>query len=324
MTRRFTFAALVLPCSLLSSMAGAQTFITAWGSYGSGDGQFLTPYGVAISGIGEVYVSDGEGHRVQVFSNGGSYLRQWSTPGFAPNIAVDANDNVYVTGPDFNVIKYTSTGILVTQWGGFGSGPGQFGSDEISYFCPAVDAEGNVYVADRGNNRVEVFTPLGAYVREWPATNPDGLAVDAAGNVYTADFDNSRIQKFSNAGALITTWGQRGTGNGQFNGPVRVAIGPDGNVYVADWGNSRVQVFTADGIFFAKWGSSGTAPGQFLEPIGITVDAQGCVYVADKNNSRIQKFGPAPTTAVQSLTWGGLKSRYRRERGAAQNATQGR
>lgn len=314
--QRTLLVAIGLLClSQFPSRATAQTFITAWGSYGTGEGQFTTPQGVAVGGSGDVYVSDGDNSSVQVFTSSGAYLRSWAVPdwtvGQALNIAVDANDNVYVASlSNHLIIKYTSTGIPVTQWGGYGPGPGQFGGLDTDFFSLAVDGAGNVYVADRGNNRIQVFTPLGAYVREWGATDPDGLAVDAGGNVYVADTDRRWIHKFSNSGSYITGWGGEGTGDGQFRGPVRVAIGPEGNVYVVDHLYDRVQAFTGDGAFITKWGSSGASEGEFLGPIGIAVDALGYIYVVDKNNRRIQKFGLAPTP-VASVTWGSMKARYR-------------
>jgi len=149
------------------------------------------------------------------------------------------------------------------------------------------------------------------------------VAIDASGNVYVADRDNDRIQKFTGTGAYLTQWGIVGTGDGQFLRPVRVAIGPQGTVYVVDHFNNRVEVFTAEGAFITKWGGPGPSPGQFYEPIGIAVDAYGYIYVADYGNYRIQKFGYAPTP-VQSVTWGSMKARYRAERGAAQPTPQAR
>jgi streptogramin lyase len=339
--KRFLLVSLALACLQFPPIAAAQTFITAWGSYGSGNGQLKTPQGVAVGGSGEVYVSDGDNGRIQVFTSSGAYLRQWSVPEITPgtydqalDIAVDANDNVYVAAvKDHLIYRYTSTGTVVTQWGGFGSGPGQFGFG----LSVAVDASGNVYANDNGNARVQVFTPLGVFVRQWGALgpndgqfqSPDGVAVDAAGNVYVADYGNYRVQKFTSTGTFLLKWGSLGTGNGQFGssflngGPVRLAVGPEGNVYAVDHANSRVEAFTGDGTFLTKWGSPGSSPGLFLEPIGIAVDAYGNIYVADKNNSRIQKFRFVPTR-VQGVTWGGVKARYRAERGGGQHAPQNR
>lgn len=318
--KRFLLVPLALACLQLPSIAAAQTFITAWGSAGAGDGQFITVVGVAVGSNGDIYVSDGGNSRVQVFTSGGTYLRQWHVPltttGWGLNIAVDASDNVYL-GHNYSghVYRYTSTGTLVTQWqagdaGGIGS------------LCLAVDASGNVYVT--AGHRVRVFLSSGVLIREWgtPAY-PDGVALDAAGDVLVVDRDNNRILKFTSTGTYIASFGSYGTGDGQFNRPVRVAVGPQGTIYVVDNGNCRVEAFSAGGAFVTKWGSCdlGAAdPGQFDNPIGVAVDGNGDIYVADTNNFRIQKFGSGPTPVV-SLSWGSVKARYR---GAAEPAAQGR
>jgi YYY domain-containing protein len=143
-------------------------------------------------------------------------------------------------------------------------------------------------------------------------TGPGGLAVDAAGNIYVADTWNHRIQKFDKDGNFVTSWGgfinlADTTAAGdpdaktKFYGPRGVAIGPDGNIYVTDTGNKRVAIFKPDGTFVREI-SSGVTPakfnaqypynkdGEMNEPIGLAVDKQGNVYVAEANNHRIEKF----------------------------------
>ena len=72
---------------------------------------------------------------------------------------------------------------------------------------------------------------------------PGGVAVDAAGNVYVADTGNHRIQKFTSNGVLLAKWGKEGSGNCEFRSPEGVAVDASGNVYVADTGNHRIQKF---------------------------------------------------------------------------------
>src|SRR5262252_2170381 len=121
---------LTLACLLLASSATAQTFITAWGSLGSGNGQFENPNCVATDAAGNVYVSDGANKRIQKFTSTGAYLTQWGTYGSGngqfstpTGVATDAVGNVYVGDWGNNRIqKFTSTGTYITQWGTYGSG----------------------------------------------------------------------------------------------------------------------------------------------------------------------------------------------------------
>ncbi|MDQ3930413.1 MAG: SMP-30/gluconolactonase/LRE family protein, partial [Chloroflexota bacterium] len=202
----------------------------------------------------------------------------------------------------------------------------------------AIDAQGNFYVSDTENKRIQKFDAAGKWLLSFGAegtadgqfaaispesvgTGPGGLAIDAQGNVYVADTWNHRIQKFDSEGHFVKAWGSfisladpaladAPDKDSRFYGPRGVAIGPDGNVYVTDTGNKRVLIFDAEGTFVRKIdsGMSPTRatpdypfsqPGELNEPIGIAVDAQGNVYVADVNNRRIQKFDAAGQPVAQ-------------------------
>jgi len=206
-------------------------------------------------------------------------------------------------------VRSLPCGTFLATFGSQGGGGGQFFDPE----AVAVDRNGNVFVADSGNHRIEKFSDSGDFLLQWGSMGeatgqfqtPDGLAVDAAGSVYVADLNNNRIQKFDNNGTFVTTWGEAGSGDGQFSGPVGVAIDAQGNVLVADRFNNRVQTFTSSGSFVAKWGTAGQGDGQFSNPVGVAVDRDTNVYVADFFNDRIQKF---TSTGMFLGKWGGTGS----------------
>ena len=117
--------------------------------------------------------------------------------------------------------------------------------------------------------------------------NPLGVAVDTEGNLYVADWQNHRLQKLSADGTSLAVWGTPGNGPGQFDQPAAVALDRQGNVYVADAGNGRIQKLSPSGQPLAAWGTAGSDAGQFLGPSSLAVDVAGNIYVADTGNSRI-------------------------------------
>jgi len=176
--------------------------------------------------------------------------------------------------------------------GGRGAGKGEFDSPTGI----AVDPNGNVFVADTNNGRIEKFSPTGAFLDiigtkgsgQGQLAAPNGIAVDSAGNIYVADASNHRVQKLAADGKLIAEW--RGPDAG-FYGPRRIAIGPDNSIYVLDQGRTRVVKFAPNGEVLTVWGSKGTGDGQFDDPAAVAVDpAANKVYVADPRNKRIQVF----------------------------------
>jgi sugar lactone lactonase YvrE len=283
----------------------ALSFVTKWGTTGTGDGEFLTPTGITTDAAGNVYVCEG-GQRVQKFNNNGGHLLTFGVGSsingglISPSgIAVDSVGNIYVSdnSEDTNrVAKYNSSGVFQTNVGSGLLAPGGV----------AVDTANNVYIADSQNHRIRKYDSTGAHLLDWGSNgsgngqfqSPQGIAVDSANNVYVADTGNNRIQKFNSSGTYLSQFGTSGSGNGQFTSPDGVTADSSGNVYVADTGNHRIEKFDSAGTFVEALGSNGNGDAQFSGPQDIAADAFGNVFVADSGNDRIQKFSNTATPLV--------------------------
>jgi len=181
----------------------------------------------------------------------------------------------------------------------------------------AVDAYGNVYVADIWQSLLLKFDPDGALITAWafPAGNidpdafrPTCLAVDSSGNVYMTDYLNNQVLKFDPLGKLIVSYGSEGSDEGYFSYPNGIAVDSEDNVYVVDTLNSRIQKFDDNGTFVSAWGIEGTwgtegtcgssgicgsqdnAYGEMNYPFSIAIDSDDNLFVTDTFNHRVQKF----------------------------------
>ncbi len=189
------------------------------------------------------------------------------------------------------------------QIGGPGLAPGQLSGPRGIAIAP----NGEIYVADAMNHRVQRFSAEGLVLGEWGsfAAAPEGevaptgtfnepwdVAVGPDGTVYVADTWNHRIQRFTAEGEFLSSFGSFGqTGEPTaFWGPRAIAVDAAGRLFVADTGNKRVVIFDADGNPLGEFGGFGLELGGLDEPVGLDLDAEGRVYVADTWNQRIQIF----------------------------------
>ncbi len=245
-------------------------FVTWWG-----EGLFARPHGITIGPDDAVYCTDDRDHTVRKFMSDGRLLLTLGTSGkpsdtgatsmdyrtirragppfhYPTNLALSATGEMYVTDGYGNarVHKFSPDGRLLFSWGEPGNGPGQFNLPHGI----ALDQQGTVYVADRENSRVQLFTPQGEYLGEWrDVARPCQVFVDAAQNVYVAEL-----------GFRAGMW------------PGTMAPTPDAT-------GGRVSVFDRNGTLRARWGGGRDpcAPGDFFAPHGICVDSHGDIYVAE-------------------------------------------
>jgi tripartite motif-containing protein 71 len=193
-------------------------------------------------------------------------------------VAVDKNDNVYVTDEWKSTVSvFDPMGKFIRKWGTPGSGRGEL-KGPAGIVCKA---NGDVIVVDSGNDRLQVFTPEGKVLGQCGKSGsgdgefskPWGITLDSDSNIYVADWKNHRVQKLSESGKFMMSVGKYGTlpvapnafavsylgpfissvqaseypKAGILNHPTDVAVDPDGDIYVTDWGNHRVCIFDAEG-----------------------------------------------------------------------------
>jgi DNA-binding beta-propeller fold protein YncE len=220
-------------------------------------------------------------------------------------VATAADGSVYVadTG-NSRLVKFDQAGKVVATWGSktpdgqTPPAPGTFNEP----WGVAVDAQGNVFVADTWNHRVQKLDANGKFLSEWSTTGPGneephqlwgprGIVVSSAGRVYVTDTGNKRVVVFDANGKFL--FGFDTSGDGRLDEPVGIALGPDNNVVVADTWNSRVAVFSPDGKFITSWPVQGWLSDSLDNKPYLAVDAQGRVYVTDPEGYRIIVFSPA-------------------------------
>jgi trimeric autotransporter adhesin len=273
-----------------------------------------------IAGIGiEGYSGDG----------GQATAAEISTPG---GLAIDTLGNVYIPELAGNRIQKVdvSTGIITTVAGdgvgGSGGDGGAATAANLDYPTGvALDKKGNLYIADDINNRVRIVDTSGVintYAGNGifgyggdggPATAaeleaPTGLASDAAGNLYFGDQENSRIRVVNSSG-IISTYAGNGvvgyTGNAgpataaELDHPEEVALDASGNLYIDDEGNDEIRIVSPAGTIkrFAGVPTIGNFSGdggpasaaELSGPQGVCADYAGNIYIADFGNNRVRK-----------------------------------
>lgn len=237
-------------------------------------------------------------------------------------IAVAADGTLYVSdaGESNRIRKITKEGVVTTLAGGsegFADGTG----NAASFHTPsgiALGADGNLYVADTGNNRIRRVTPEGQVTtvaggatagnldgpREQARFNgPMGLAVDANGNIFVADAYNDRIRRISPKGVTSTLAGAGTPGfadgdasTSLFDTPCGIVINADGTLIVADTGNDRLRKITANGNV-TTWDVK--VNGEDLSnPIGLVLTHDNYLYVTELDRSRVIQIAPDGTAHV--------------------------
>ena len=337
---------------------GTITTIAGTGTSGfSGDGgaavqaQFNFPTGVAVDGAGNLYIADTSNQRIRKVDSTGTIITiaGTGTSGFSGDggdavqaqfnfpygVAVDSAGNLYIAdSSNQRIRKIDSTGTITTMAGtgtsGFSGDGGDAVQAQLNYpNGVAVDSAGNLYIADRNNQRIRKIDSTGTITTMagtgegdfggdgGPAIQaqlsfPVGVAVDSAGNLYIADTSNQRVRKIDSTGTITTIAGTeygfsgdgRAATEAQLQFPHGVAVDSAGNLYIADSGNQRIRrvdstgtITTIAGTGEGDFGGDGgpAIQAQLKNPHGVAVDSAGNLYIADTNNQRIRKIDSTGT-----------------------------
>jgi DNA-binding beta-propeller fold protein YncE len=274
-------------------------------------------------------------------------------------IALDAQGNIYVSDSFNNRIrKITKAGVVTTFAGNGTAGYANGAGASAQFYGPqglTVDAQGNVFVADFGNNVIRKISTAGivstvagntttGYVDGAGATvaefnGPAAVAVDKQGNLYVADFNNNMIRKITSAGVVSTVAGTttagyvNATNNATtgvyalFNNPNGIVLDATGNMYVSDIGNNAIREITPAGVVTTIAGG----PGQtdlIGNPGGLALDAKGNFYITDETGRVIELtaskvlYSLAGTTNIAGFADGaGITAKFNTPQGIGVDAS---
>ncbi len=314
----YSILGLVVVLALLGCAGGAinwnqeppYSLVHSWGEKGIGPGQLNDPTGIAVTDT-EIFVSDARNGRIQVFDHEGQFKRAFGTAGDGfgelgrPMNLTIHDDKLYV--PEYmndRIQVFSLAGESLETIGGPGEGGGQFDAPG----GVAVADNGDLFVTDFYNQRVQHLRADGSFVRQWGTngetgrgagefTYPTDVALASDGTLYVADGYGNRVQAFDTGGGFLRKWGGPfalglyGPFKGWFTTATSIAIGPEGSVFVADFYNDRIQKFTAEGDYLTAFGSAPENPGHTGMAVAIASD--GTVWSVNFADNRVEKWRPA-------------------------------
>ena len=264
----------------------SSVYASSLGDEGNGGGELQHPGDVALGSEGNLWLADEQNNRIEEFDESGEFVEAFGW--HVNDTAVEAS------GSEAEKNLCTAASGDTCQAGEAGSATGYLNRPASL----AIDANGDVLVADAGNSRVEKFDSDGKCLSQFGSEGPgkgqfrepEGIAIDSHGNIWVSDTYNGRVQEFDETGELIRIVGSYGFDPGQMGEPTGIDIGPGGNVWIADWLDDRIEEFDEKGKFIRQFGTEGTANGQFKHPDGLAIDSRGQLWVADEGGDRVQTF----------------------------------
>ncbi|RKY74277.1 MAG: hypothetical protein DRQ24_00285 [Candidatus Latescibacterota bacterium] len=265
-------------------------FVVAFGTAGSGPGEFLDPKGLCLDPLGNLYVADTGNDRIQKFDAEGRFLAQIGSFGWErgrfnkpTDVAVRTSLHLYVVDSQNRRIQAFDAELepLAEITGDFGLLAGI-----------AISSHGDIYITDTENSRLIKINPFGRVEGNFAGfstgtetlLNPTGLALNKKGYIYVCDPGNNRIAIFDQFGNFLFCFGETVVSE-----PEGISINSLGEVFVADTGAHQVLVFDEKGNLLRRLGTKGIEEGFFRVPRDVAANAN-FLFVLDSGNSRVQKF----------------------------------
>jgi sugar lactone lactonase YvrE len=267
-------AALALPGAALAFGP-----LASFGEFGSGPGQLSSPRQAAVDAAGDVYVADAGNDRIAVFAGDGTFLRTFGEDLQEPaDIALDEDGRAFVADSGNGRIA-----VFPTADTPFFIGQGALGEPS----GVAVDGS-TVYVADSGENSIDVFDDGGEFLRSFGSATlaaPRDVIVGPDGDLYVADYDNGEVDVYAKDGDLRDSFGDAVPGD---LGPVALASDGASEIYVADQLAQRVERFLLDGTHLGGFAAE-------PEVAGVALACQGNVFTVSAQLARVTRFGEPDT-----------------------------
>jgi sugar lactone lactonase YvrE len=216
----------------LAAFDAAGRFQRAWG-----EGLFQVPHGLRLDPKGNLWVTDNAAHNLRVFAPDGALLATVEADMRSPDDLVFTSKGAILVADagKAEIVELSPDYKRVRAFGRKGKAPGEFAAAHGL----AIDTQDRIYVADRGNNRVQVFSPLGELLRVFTGFgNPFGLLV-YGGRLLVTDGDAHRISELSLDGKLLRQWGDAES----LKLPHLMAADARGRLYVTEVNGKRVQIF---------------------------------------------------------------------------------
>ena len=242
------------------------------------------PYFVAIHDSGDIFITSCSYHCIRVFDKNGTRKAIIGSQGvgdgqFSSPLGITVSGDVmFVAENGGNRIqKLTVTGEFLMKFGTHGSKCGQMSSP----WGMCLSSNGNVYVTDYSNSRIQVFDPSGnlSHIINGPELRgPEAIAFDPCGNLHVADYSSKCVNVFTVDGNYVRQYG-----NGLLQGPAGIAIDQDGYCLVGDWNRKSLCIFDPQGNFVHFVPTAGST-------CGIALDKEGFIYVVDYGSNCVYKY----------------------------------